>query len=88
MTIELLVVGPNNFFNKDLALKDLEKAASHLNFTCVLLTKALFNQQNRLNHLAAFDEMNVMTPKHNTQMNRRGEGMTHLLQGKLSHHSW
>ena len=48
------------------------------------MTKALFNQQNRLNHLAAFDEMNVMTTEHNTQINRWGESMTHLLQGKLS----
>jgi len=74
----------HSILEEDLALKDLENSVGHLNKTCFILTQALFRQENKLNHLAAFDEMSILTTEHNTQMNRWGEGMTNLLHGQLS----
>ena len=74
----------HSLLEEDQAITDLENSVNILNHTCWMLTNAIFKQETKLNHLAAFDEMSILTTDHNIQMNRWGNGMTQLLHGQMS----
>ena len=68
---------------EDSAITHIKSNLAHLNATCLILTKALFKTDQRVNHLAVFDELFIIITQHNQEVGRWAEGMNHLLQRLL-----
>ena len=74
----------HSILEEDLAITHVESNLAHLNATCFILTKALYKTEQKVNHLAAFDELFIIITQHNQEVSRWAEGMNHLLHGQLS----